>query len=542
MIRFQNKRIEQLCTELRYAPRPQKLKQIAAAEELIPIIDPNQSYPYDFICFRITEFRPKTEFSDELIPGSELQNDLAVFIYKQSCRVPEPAEIQTQRIFTVEQACEKLQVSRKTLQRWRKIGLFGRMFLFQDGHKRLAYSESVLNRFVQIHPEVLRNKRFTHVDPLERQRIIDDAKQLAQTGGFSQTQAITQISARMGRSREAIRYILKHQQDRFPDQSIIPGRKPSVGHKEIAQIFRLFRQGTQVSQLVDKFHRSRSSIYRIVNKRRAKDIFSRKINFVDSHEFSDIHAEKAILQGDWKNLCDSSSPGLTLNRDQESILFRRYNYLKSLIQKELPKLTGPCPPSEILDRVESFLQQADDIKSFLIEINLRLVISIANKHLASGTNLSDLVSEGNLSLMNAVEKFDYNRGYRFSTYASWAISKDFARQIPAEISRLDRTTFADISALQQHLRISDGESEASKERAQRGLEHVIRENLNDRERYIVQNHFALEGSGLKKKPKTLQQIGEELGLSKERVRQIELVALQKLRHSLSPEEFEKIKT
>jgi RNA polymerase sigma factor (sigma-70 family) len=210
-----------------------------------------------------------------------------------------------------------------------------------------------------------------------------------------------------------------------------------------------------------------------------------------------------------------------------------------LIQKELSKLTGPCPPSEILDKVETFLRQADEIKAFIIENNLRLVISIANKHLASGTGLSDLVSEGNLSLMNAVEKFDYTRGYSFSTYASWAISKDFARQIPAETSRLDRTTFSDISALQQHLRISEGDTEV-KEHAERGLEHVVRENLNERERYIVQNHFALEGSGLKKKPKTLQQIGEELGLSKERVRQIELVALQKLRHSLSPEEFGKI--
>jgi RNA polymerase sigma factor (sigma-70 family) len=76
------------------------------------------------------------------------------------------------------------------------------------------------------------------------------------------------------------------------------------------------------------------------------------------------------------------------------------------------------------------------------------------------------------------------------------------------------------------------------ERAQQSLVQAVRDELNEREQYVILNHFGLAGSRINKKTKTLNQIGEELGVSKERIRQIELVALQKLRQCLSSEEFE----
>ena len=79
---------------------------------------------------------------------------------------------------------------------------------------------------------------------------------------------------------------------------------------------------------------------------------------------------------------------------------------------------------------------------------------------------------------------------------------------------------------------------AAIEKARQNLAQVIANNLDEREQYIILNHFGLLGSPIKKKIKTLKQIGEDLGISKERVRQIELFALQKLRQSISPKEFE----
>ena len=167
-----------------------------------------------------------------------------------------------------------------------------------------------------------------------------------------------------------------------------------------------------------------------------------------------------------------------------------------------------------------------------------LVVSIAGKHLAAGGQMSELVSEGSVALMAAVEKFDYTRGYRFSTYASWAIVKAFARLIPAEAKRPDRAGGADFANLPVNLRLEQLAGCGAVEQAQQDLQTIIKNNLDQREQYIILNHYALDPAVIKKKPKTLKQIGDDLNLSKERIRQIELQALQKLRQSLSPEQFD----
>ena len=232
-----------------------------------------------------------------------------------------------------------------------------------------------------------------------------------------------------------------------------------------------------------------------------------------------------------------------LNRQQELELFRKYNYLKyraCLAREHIVGGASAGPradrvPSARLDEIERSLAGAEAVKRIIIEANLRLVVSIANKHTITGANLADLVSEGNVSLLRAVEKFDYTKGFRFSTYASWAISKDFAHRIPGQRARQGRMP----AAGEFEEEAASGQKDvAAMERARNDLIQVVRNNLESREQYIIINHFGLEGTLVKKNKKTLKQIGDELGLSKERVRQIELVGLQKLRQSLSPEQFD----
>jgi len=340
----------------------------------------------------------------------------------------------------------------------------------------------------------------------------------------------------MSRSPETIRSFLLEQEKAMPQKRIF--KKPSgvISPREGAQIYKLRESGVSIKELMERFNRSRGSIYRIINKRNVRALKERKIDFVASDEFEAEDAEHKILSPLHSATGDTGS-GL-LNREQEVELFRKYNYLKYCAYQLRAQIKPVNPLATRIKKIEEYLADAENIKNRIIEANMPLVVSIANKHAGTGANLADLVSEGNLSLMRAVEKFDYARGYRFSTYGSWAIAKDFARRIPAETSRLDKPTTGDMSNIQKDMRTADLTDIASIEDAHRSLEQLISDNLTEREQYIIRNHFGIAASPARKKATSLKQIGLDLGISKERVRQIELVALQKLRHNLSQEEFD----
>jgi RNA polymerase sigma factor (sigma-70 family) len=203
------------------------------------------------------------------------------------------------------------------------------------------------------------------------------------------------------------------------------------------------------------------------------------------------------------------------------------NYLKFKARQLQKRLEGRRPKTRDLDDIEQLVEKAVEVKNFLIRSNLRLVVSIAKRHMKPTANFFEMVSDGNMSLIRAIEKFDYTKGNKFSTYASWAIMKNYARSIPAEHKILDRfrTGSDEVFQFSEDGRGSQFEEEAVNSRQHQMIMSIL-EHLDDRERAIIMHRYGLERGT---EPETLEQVGSRFNVTKERIRQIESRAMQKIR-------------
>jgi RNA polymerase sigma factor (sigma-70 family) len=532
--------------QVRFAPETRRQEQAARAARLLAEVEPGKLYPYQFVCYRITEFRPDS-YADLLIPGADLAHDLGLM-----------CKLLVDQVVTLEELSKRLNVSTKTIRRWRNLGLEGRL-VFANGKRQVGYKQSVIDDFLDRHGDrVERGGRFSQMSEAEREEILRRARRLSRVGG-TLTEVSRRIARRLGRSAETVRYTIKNYDREHPDQALFPNLTGPLDAEAKQTIYSFYRRGITVEKLAERFQRTRTSMYRIINEVRAQRLLEQPLDYIYHPSFDDPAMEEVILapmpdveEYEAKRRMMRAPKDVPaelaslyevplLNKEQEQHLFRQMNFLKykaARLRNQLRKDGGAeVDPSRVriqtLKEIEDLQARANEVKDQLINANMRLVVNIAKRHTAHSDNFFELLSDGNMSLIRAVEKFDFGRGFKFSTYASWAIMKNFARSIPDELHRRERfvTGHEEVFEAAPDTRSDEHELVASQERAKQNVNRLL-DLLEPREREIIRMRAGMDdhGSGM-----TLEQIGQQFDITKERVRQLHTRAMKKLR-SLAEEQ------
>ena len=547
--------MEELSAELSAGLLRLRKGYVDAAEAVIRILDPSAEYPYEFLVYRLTSFRPRgKDLPGEPMPGTSVRSDLLNLMLDLCDSFELRTGDYTEPVYDTPALARRFHVSTKTVQRWRRRGLPARRLVFPDGKRRVAFVESTVQWFVgKRRQQILRSMKFTQMTESEREETLRRARRMVSSANCSLNDVAKRLAVRTGRAVETIRYtIRKHDRD-HPGDAIFPYLAAPLGEREKMVIYRCFLRGMSATALAKRYNRTRGSIYRIINEMRATQLLRRPITYMHNTEFDLPNAEEVVFGGvgddDRAGLDHRTSgvpkapPGLPpylralydvplLKREQECDLFRRYNYLKYRADQRRQQIDVNRIRTRLLKQVEALLLRANVVKNRIIRANLRLVVSIAKKHVAGPQSLFELISDGNVSLMQAVEKFDYGRGNRFSTYASWAIMRNFARSVPRERYLLDRfaTGHEEVLDIAAALRSYDP-NDLNVAELRESIDAVLAQ-LSPRERAILIDHYGLGSAGT---IRTFDQLGRRMGISKERVRQIEIQALRKLRRILYPQ-------
>lgn len=546
--------IAQLAHELTMSPVRHRFRQVAGVARVAELVEPENDYPYSFVCFHVTGYRPRRNNGDDVVlSGKAILSDLVQLMDALTAKSPLQARSASGGLYDAEALSKRFSVSKKTISRWRLRGLAGCTFSFGDDKDRLAFSARSVELFVSRNLELVRRgASFQLMNRAEKARIVVRARELVASERCTLHAATMRLAEETGRAIETIRYTLRRFDRENPEHALFDRCEQAQEIDEKTVIFQAYTSGDSIDALSSRFGKRPAEIRRILTLARATELAEGPISYIYNELFDAPGAEKAIFAepvaacgddepDDMKvtRIPDAVPPYLRdlyrtslLSREEEASLFRQMNYLLHQAEMARKRLAGDVErvgPDKIAE-IDALIQQAGEIKNRIIQSNLRLVVSIAKRHIhgRASSNLFELVSDGNIALMRAAEKFDFARGFRFSTYASWAITRHFARTIPEELQRQDRfqTGCEELFTITGDQRGVE-EAETSVAQARDAIAGVLT-SLDTRERVIVQRHFGLTSG----KTQTLDEIGRQLGISKERVRQIERRALGKMRSAM----------
>jgi len=548
---FSNAEIRPLEAAILYAPPSLRATHITRLQCLICELAPDRLYTFDYIFRAVTRFKPDGN-GEAVIRGRTLVRNLSCMARRITGERPIPAGNGATPVIAISRIARDARVSVSTVRRWSSRGLPLCYYRMPNGKRSLAAPAESVRAFMTRKESQAK----THAGRLtddERAEIIARAKAYRKDPALTHAMIVRLLVESTGRSTATIRRVLRAGESRRPrhkDRAAASG----LDEAEWRELIRLYTEGTPVKELAARCGKSVSAVYRMLHEALLERAKAMRIKYIPSPEFGRPDAERRCLGPDGlftypPELGEDAieppekiPPYLRdlyriplLERDEEQFLFRKYNYIKYRMAMLQERIRERGYRTRLMERFTEWARAAAQVRRILIRCNLRLVVSIAKRHVGPLMNLFELVSEGNMCLIRTVKCYDYRREARFATYATWALSKHFARVVPEENYRLSAFVTG-----REDILSTAGDPAADPRERRESLSHIravlarASAHLTAREREIIQSHYGTNG----KPRKTLAEIGQVFGLTRERIRQIELRALAKLRPLIGPDILE----
>lgn len=406
------------------------------AEALHDSLDQDAAYPLEFLAFRLTGFR-RNYGDDSLLIGSALTPDLRLLIDQLSKSLTlSPADGDAR---TVEQLAADLNVSTKTLSRWRKDGLRWRWVSPHPGvagsRRVIAFTAAAVEHYRCSRPgRVTKAANFTQLTANQRDRLIHRARRLAAATDATFNQVATHLAKRTGRALETVRLILEKYDRDHPDDPLFADRTGPLTARQKRLISRAHRMGIGVAKLAERFRRSRATIHRVVLDRRAARAMRLRLDHVPNPQFdrpdaADVYLRANLDPEKGDNTLVSAAPrskvpldGLpaelrplyvqpVVSPDKIRSLFLRYHFLKHRAELTRKRFAHAPARARDLDLFEQDVARAARVRSLLVTWHLPVILSVARRHLVgkpsnTPNRLIQLLEVGNPILIAAVETYD----------------------------------------------------------------------------------------------------------------------------------------
>ena len=378
--RFTTSLVRTLFRELGFAPAETRSRLMHAAEQLAAQIEPDQLYPQEFVTYRITGYRPDSAPDSNMVVGAALLRDLGTFVQELS-RTLELEPDARGGAMSLEALADELNVSTKTLQRYRRQGLIVHYVHESGARPRLVCYRDAFESFRARRGEAVdRAGRFSRVDRDTEQLILDAARQLRGQMPLSRQAAARRLARRFDRAVETIRTLLvKHDQRADTPIFTEPGR---VGQRERTLLERAVDIGVTVERIAHHLGRSTPTVRRLVNVHRAQRLRQLDLKHLDLPTFalddaeSIIFAPQHVRSGlatpgalDGMLLIRSARAATMPDADRTEQQLAAYHALLRRAASGTAALTA-TPSDQALDRIETDLRWAALLKRTIMVAHL----------------------------------------------------------------------------------------------------------------------------------------------------------------------------